>query len=647
MQSVKSCFSGTLFRKNLTRFWPLWGVYFVMWLYLPLNFLLDIEHYGGRGRAQVAQVMYTSLCDYGTFMAFTFGILVAMAVFSYLYSARSANMLHALPVKRECLFVTNYLSGLAFLVAPLWITGLVLLAVQAALGANASSAALLWMLVSTLEVLFFYSFAVFCAMFTGHILALPAFYIILNFLASALRLILDGLFAQFLYGYTGGGQDWLSMLCIWLTPVYHLMRTISYDSQGIPRYSGIPGILLYALVGLVLTGLALVAYRKRKLESAGDVVAVGWVRPVFKYGVAFSAAVVLGGYLTSLFINIVPKGIWGTLIFLLLGGVVGYFAAEMLLKKSFKVFRQSWKGAGAVCLVLALAGCVMAFDLIGFNRAPAPESVREVRLQIYGTMPEDSGAYPELLYTDPERIAAAIELHNAILAEHGSGRMENREVPDGESAATATVYLNYTLSGGGVRSRRYEVTAYSGDLGREGSIPTLLDRLVNDPAQAEKVYFGQVLEEGSASLVSTRIKVFDTVAGSYVELGVEDDSDRAKLLDAIRQDLTDGALGRRYLFYNEARTENCAVGDIVLEFYEADEEDWDDGFVRGARSWNVTVTPQTTATRTIAVLKELGILDDTHLLITHAQEAEILAEYAGNYETNIAIDETMLVPANQ
>lgn len=35
------------------------------------------------------------------------------------------------------------------------------------------------------------------------------------------------------------------------------------------------------------------AYRRRHLESAGDVVSVRWVRPVFKYGVAFCTAVTL------------------------------------------------------------------------------------------------------------------------------------------------------------------------------------------------------------------------------------------------------------------------------------------------------------------------------------------------------------------
>ena len=37
------------------------------------------------------------------------------------------------------------------------------------------------------------------------------------------------------------------------------------------------------LAGLALAALALVLYRSRRSETAGDVVAVGWLRPVFRY----------------------------------------------------------------------------------------------------------------------------------------------------------------------------------------------------------------------------------------------------------------------------------------------------------------------------------------------------------------------------
>ena len=46
MQSKTSCFNGTLFRKNLTRFWPLWGLASFIGALFPLAVLLDMVHRG-------------------------------------------------------------------------------------------------------------------------------------------------------------------------------------------------------------------------------------------------------------------------------------------------------------------------------------------------------------------------------------------------------------------------------------------------------------------------------------------------------------------------------------------------------------------------------------------------------------------------
>ena len=52
------------------------------------------------------------------FQLFLVAIVIAAAVFGYLYQSRSANMIHAFPVTRTELFVTNYLSGLALMAIP-------------------------------------------------------------------------------------------------------------------------------------------------------------------------------------------------------------------------------------------------------------------------------------------------------------------------------------------------------------------------------------------------------------------------------------------------------------------------------------------------------------------------------------------------
>ena len=102
-------------------------------------------------------------------LSFLFGILTAMAVFSYLYNSRSAGFFHTLPMRREGLFLTNYLSGLAFLLVPNVVVFLLSLAVEGAFGLLVFSSLFTWLVVTCMLNLFFYSFAVFCAMFTGHI----------------------------------------------------------------------------------------------------------------------------------------------------------------------------------------------------------------------------------------------------------------------------------------------------------------------------------------------------------------------------------------------------------------------------------------------------------------------------------------------
>ena len=46
MQSKTLSFNATLFRKNLTRFWPLWGLASFVGALFPLAVLLDMVHRG-------------------------------------------------------------------------------------------------------------------------------------------------------------------------------------------------------------------------------------------------------------------------------------------------------------------------------------------------------------------------------------------------------------------------------------------------------------------------------------------------------------------------------------------------------------------------------------------------------------------------
>ena len=107
MRSATSCFNPTVFRKTFLRFWPLWAANLVFWLFvLPLNGLVQLTNYIRSGREGKSFLRFVcNIGDYGTIAAVVFsicaGLLVAMAVCSFMYNNRSANFMGALPVRRK------------------------------------------------------------------------------------------------------------------------------------------------------------------------------------------------------------------------------------------------------------------------------------------------------------------------------------------------------------------------------------------------------------------------------------------------------------------------------------------------------------------------------------------------------------------
>ena len=641
MPSATSCSKGpnpwwnsTLYRKNLKRFWPIWASYGVILLLVPLTFLLTwLDRNEILDINIVAMDLLGFVSPMGLILSAVWSIVSAMAVFSYLYNSRSVQLYHALPIRREGLYLTNYLSGLSFLVLPLGVVFLFTLAVEAVSGTLMLWPLLQWLIAQVCFALFFYSFAAFCALFVGHIMALPVFYGILNFLAFGMSQLLSELFRQFVYGY----HSWpaMSQLAQWLSPFIVLYREggVRVADNGGYFYTGLAAALAYALAGLVLAAVGLLVYRVRPLETAGDVVAVKWVRPVFKYGVAFCAAVTIGIFLRELFRTLLPGGMWPMLGLMVLGGLIGYFAAEMLLRKTFRVLRRSWKGALALCLVLTAAALTMNYDLIGFNRAPSRYNVVSVYLWGPYTYPSDSASHFDIYCTDSEDIEAVLALHQAIARNQQElqDRLEHDrystgydpENPDQPLVQSQNVYFSYNLADGSQLTREYTLQLYSTDLEDPDSVASLLNSIVNAPDAIEDAYFSGVeSQDAFGSLAEASVQnVYNAGSQTYDTLEVLTEADRNALLAAVRSDLAAGRLGQRYLFDDKERNDTCCLADLKLSFFKTI-KDPDQYGQLWEHDWSTTVTIglQITATDTIACLEELGLIDENHQLTTHTED---------------------------
>ena len=205
MRSATSFFDKTLFRSQLKHTWPLWLGYTALWLFLvPVMLFSELSAYqGGYSAADASYLLLNTGVRGGVFISFFFGLFFAMLAFSHLTQSRATNGFHALPVRRETIFLTAYLTGLFCQLSTILVTFLLGAAVSAPLHLSFWSVTGAAMGSAMLESVFFYSFAALCMMMTGQILAAPVFYFVGNILVPGMEYLLRNFAGNFLYGYSG------------------------------------------------------------------------------------------------------------------------------------------------------------------------------------------------------------------------------------------------------------------------------------------------------------------------------------------------------------------------------------------------------------------------------------------------------------
>lgn len=448
MRSGTSFFDLTIYRKTVNRFWPLWAANLVIWLFLlPLNGLIDMDR-----TLRFALNVGDWATDFGIIFALLFSLPVAMAVCSHMYNNRSANFMGALPCRREGQFLSTYAAGLTILMGPNLLIFLLTLLVELAGGYVVWSALLFWLGAMCAMEFFFFSFAVCLGQFGGHILALPVFYGVFNAIVVALYSLLQWVLNVYYFGYAGIGGIW-EALSMWCTPVAMFYQMdIDMTSVGAEILTDIEGFWIcgvYAIVAVVLTVCALLLYRRRHLETAGDIVAVKVMRPVFKYGVAICVGLFFGFLMEQMF-GLTEVGM---LIWMVVWGVIGYFVAQMLLDKSIRVFKK-WKGAIAVTAVFLALFAVVSFDLTGYeSKVPSADEVASVQFSGLAGGPYDDGrSVSQMVLTDPAEIEKVVTLHHAIVEAGPDG---GEDVVNDHPYVTFNVA--YTMEDGSRLVRRYSV----------------------------------------------------------------------------------------------------------------------------------------------------------------------------------------------
>lgn len=515
MRSATSFFDKTLFRSQLKHTWPLWLGYTALWLFLvPVMLFSELSAYQlGYSAADASRLLLNTGVRGGVFISFVSGLFFAMLAFSHLTQSRATNGFHALPVRRETIFLTAYLTGLFCQLSTILVTFLLGAAVSAPLHLSFWSVTAAAMGSAMLEAVFFYSFAALCMMMTGQILAAPVFYFVGNILVPGMEYLLRNFAGNFLYGYSGHTDVALGFLS---PPLYMYtevsiasIETCESDSYYVTAYAlehrSFMILAAYALAGLVIALIALLLYRTRKSEMTGSTVAFPWATPIFKYGVAFCTAVALGQFLYYfLFGQYRSSGndsLPGTILCMVAAGLVGYFVAEMLIKKSFRVFRAGAKGAAIVSLALVLLGVTMSFDLTGYEKHVPDESEIESAFYTFSGM-------TNVTTDDADTIRRLTAAHRAIV-ENRKELARIAEAWDADTLPTSqsdyddmepfSLRLTYYLKDGSQLSRSYWVYLRRGDL----TVPSSATARVNALYMCRESVLCRVLGYGYEHLGDT------------------------------------------------------------------------------------------------------------------------------------------------
>lgn len=613
MQSRTSFFNGAVFRKNLTRFAPVMALDALL---LVIMIMLAWSRPGeNRGYYFIDQVSHLiSLMGYVNLI---YGAVVAQLIFGDLFSSRMCNALHAMPLRRECWFVTNVVSGLVYSLIPTAVATLVLLPLLTkTIFVGAWKLAFLFFLAANLEFLCMFGLAVFCVMMVGSRITMVAGYGLLNFGAPICYWLVDSVYTPLLYGViTPSG------LAEKLFPLQYMSRSfVDTDASGIfdsfgriltdvqATYSlneSWHSLWWLALAGIVFTLAALVLYKNRNLECAGDAVCSRKLIPVFQVLSALFVAVAAEFFLTEL-VGLGENQEVLKYVLLFIGLLVGWFAGKMLVERSAQVFQlRSFVGLGILAAVLAASMGLTKLDVLHLDeRLPAQEDIDSVYLN-----------YSDATFTDSSDIAKVLQLNKLVLEDRlpfSQGNafvLENGDYVSMQDSQAAywqegdpipqqrlrdDIILGYTLKDGRVIRRKYSFWVDS----EQGQIAkSLLSRweVVNNRytyVDGEKTETLPLLlnevDDFYCSLGSNRNRDFTREQAESLIQAVQADCQAETM--AQRSQYHDGIF--KYLNYEEIPSEDDSVYlSISGENY----------------GWSITVYPD--SANTVRWLRDNGYLD--------------------------------------
>ncbi len=295
----------------------------------------------------------------------------------------------------------------------------------------------------------------------------------------------------------------------------------SVGKNFIKSYAGV------CLEGAIIALACMLCIRRRS-ELSGDVAAFPWMRPVLRYGVGCMGGLALGMILYSVTFglartNDIRAYLPGMLLCVVLMTLVCSFGMSMLLGKSLKIFRRTWKGTVLLTALLAAVCVCVRMDVAGVERrVPKTSEIESISVQC--SRANSFTATSE----DTETIEAIRAIHRAVLDQMKDGDvdLDGALVEDGQYI---WIRLKYTLTDGSALERAYNVPVR-----RASALYTAINHMMSTPQVRQTLVFSGEAEAGAVPQGGT---IYSLETGDFRNLTA---AEAQSLYQAAWQDVEEG-----------------------------------------------------------------------------------------------------------
>lgn len=387
--------------------------------YSPNNY--DREHY--------IEILYNPIV---LLTIFVLPVLVSILLFKYTNEEKSSSFIHGLPISKRKLYITNILTGIVMYVIPFLLNVIIILLLNIGeMGKYLQFADIMkWFGVCMLYNTIFFAFATFIGTFCASKISHGILTYILMYAPIGGLAIASIIMESALYGFKGLSsnleefREWPFIKIIEdfrEMGSYYLSQTIKFETST---------IIIYIASIIVMLVLGYFIYKKRKLEITKEFIAFRGIRSFVKYVATFLVNLLSYMY----FCDVFEENKIVTLLASFIITLIAYLIIEMILKKTYKVFK-SIIGFIIYAVIVTIGFVILNTGAFGYEtRIPKAEDVQEVDFSL---------SSDTINFREKQNIENVIDFQQKLINEKKKGYTEYT--------------LEYKLKNGRKITRKYNI----------------------------------------------------------------------------------------------------------------------------------------------------------------------------------------------